>query len=125
MAGEGTFQADRTACTETPKREKGQGGGQRSGSLREKSGLQRCDGRQHTVSSSGLGRGCNQQGRMCGEEVHDGTPRVTKGTDDETPAKEKEISKRRKRKNSVTGERILGGRSGNNAAKRSPTRKTK
>lgn len=61
---------------------------------------------------------------MCGEEVHDGTPRVTKGTDDETPAKEKEISKRRKRKNSVMGERILGGRSGNNAAKRSPTRKT-
>ena len=93
MAGEGTFQADRIACTETPKREKGQGWGQRSVSLREKSGLQRCDGHQHIVSSSGLGRGCNQQGRMCGEEVHDGTPRVTKGTDDETPAKEKEISR--------------------------------
>lgn len=70
---------------------------------REKSGLQRSDGHQHIVSSSGLGRVCNQQGGMCGEGVHDGTPRVTQGADDETPAKEKKISERWGRTNSVTG----------------------
>lgn len=58
----------------------------------------------HIVSSSDLGRECNQQGRMCG--VRRGSwwnSRVTEGADDETPPKKKKISKRWRRKNSKLG----------------------
>lgn len=87
---EGTFWV---ICAKTPKW-KGQGWGHMGLSLREKSGLQR-SGQWHRASSSGPGRGCNQQGRMCGVRRHPWwKSQGHQGADDETPTKEKEISKR-------------------------------